>query len=211
MQFLRVTLEGKALKMAYMDILPQGTPNGRTALLIHGKNFYGAYFENVIAGLTQKGFRVVVPDQIGFGKSSHPDVHYSFDVLAKTNVDLLDHLKVEQVDVPAHSVGGMIAMRLARQYPERVSRLALENPIGLEDYRLSLPPTPLEKLYSSVMKQDTDKYRAFVKRYVVTWDPALYERFVEVGSRIGLSPQFPRWVSVFASYVPNVVRAARNL
>ena len=48
--------------MAYMDIAPAGTPNGRTVVLLHGMNFGGFYFEGPINVLRKEGFRVVVPD-----------------------------------------------------------------------------------------------------------------------------------------------------
>lgn len=191
--FFPVIVEGQPLRMAYMDVAPVSQPNGRTVLLFHGKNFYGAYWSNVIARLASEGYRVVVPDQIGFGKSSKPDIHYSFDFLCETNRGLLDRLKIPEAIVLGHSMGGMVAIRFARLYPERTSRLILENPIGLEDYRLKIPPVPLEKMFENEMKQNTQSIRTFLKRYVVKWDPSIYEPFVESRARIMLSGEFPRW------------------
>lgn len=68
-QFLDFKSQNQDLKMAYMDIKPE-KPNGKTVILLHGKNFNGAYWKTTIQALTKEGFRVVVPDQIGFGKSS---------------------------------------------------------------------------------------------------------------------------------------------
>jgi pimeloyl-ACP methyl ester carboxylesterase len=73
----------------------------------------------VIEALTTAGYRVVVPDQIGWGKSSKPDIHYSFHLLAANTATLLDHLGVGQVSVLGHSTGGMTA-----------TRFTLMNPIG---------------------------------------------------------------------------------
>src|SRR5208283_2082761 len=58
------------LSMAYMDVAPQAAPNGRTAVLLHGKNFCAATWEKTIRALAAAGYRVVAPDQIGFCKSS---------------------------------------------------------------------------------------------------------------------------------------------
>src|SRR5262249_12072933 len=58
--------QGQQLFMAYMDV-PSPRPNGKTIVLMHGKNFCGATWEGCEAG-----YRVVVPDQIGFCKSSKP-------------------------------------------------------------------------------------------------------------------------------------------
>ncbi|MEX1063008.1 MAG: alpha/beta fold hydrolase, partial [Balneolaceae bacterium] len=89
-EFLSLKMEGKDVRMAYMDVAPTGEANGRTVLLMHGKNFFGAYWEDTIRLLAQNGYRVVVPDQIGFGKSSKPDVNYSFHQMGQHTRQLLD-------------------------------------------------------------------------------------------------------------------------
>src|SRR5580692_7714400 len=68
--YLPLVLYGQDVRMAYMDVPPQGPPNGRTVVLFHGMNFGGFYFAGPIDALRKQGFRVVVPDQIGFGRSS---------------------------------------------------------------------------------------------------------------------------------------------
>ena len=64
------------LSMRYMDVAPEGQPKG-VMLLLHGKNFTGAYWQQTIDYLAELGYRVVVPDQVGFGLSSLPK-HYQF-------------------------------------------------------------------------------------------------------------------------------------
>src|SRR5579863_5031604 len=118
--YLPLALEGQTLRMAYMDVAPDGAANGRAVLLLHGKNFGGFYWERPIRALAQAGFRVVVPDQIGFGKSAKPDLHYGFDLLAANTIALLDALKIDRVDVIGHSMGGMLAIRFARSHAARV-------------------------------------------------------------------------------------------
>src|SRR5580698_4993165 len=76
--FLQFDMQGQLVRMAYMDISPSGPPNGQTVVLLHGKNFGGYYWDTVIHTLANAGYRVVVPDQIGWGKSSKPELHYSF-------------------------------------------------------------------------------------------------------------------------------------
>src|SRR5689334_25387694 len=65
--YLPLTLYGQDVRMAYMDVKPQGQPNGHTVVLLHGNNFAGFYFGVVIDALGKEGFRVIVPDQIGYG------------------------------------------------------------------------------------------------------------------------------------------------
>src|SRR5215469_2178844 len=137
--------DGEPLRMAYMDVAP-AQPNGRTVLLLHGRNFPSSYWEPVIKTLADAGFRVIVPDQIGFGKSSKPAGELHFDTLARNTIALLDHLGVAKADIVAHSLGGMLGVRIARAYPERINHLVLAAPIWLEDYRMYVPPTPTEKI-----------------------------------------------------------------
>ncbi len=150
-RYFPLTLEKQNLKMAYMDVAPKRA-NGETVILFHGKNFNGYYWKNVIPMLTSRGYRVIVPDHIGWGKSDRPDIHYSFHQLAENNKKLLDNLNVKRVSVLGHSMGGMLATRFALMFPEKVERLILENPIGLEDYRTFVPFESLEKLEQTEFK-----------------------------------------------------------
>ncbi len=115
--FLNLYVEGQDVRMCFMDIQPPKNPNGRTVLLLHGKKFWGAYWSDTIKYLTDRGFRVVVPDQIGFGKSSKPDLHYSLDFMAENTAGLLDLLQISKAIVVGHSMGGMLGIRFARLYP----------------------------------------------------------------------------------------------
>ena len=81
---------GERLNMAYMDVPPEGDLNGRTALLLHGRNFPSSYWQATIKALAADGYRVVVPDQIGFGKSSKPLADLHFDELARNTASLLE-------------------------------------------------------------------------------------------------------------------------
>src|SRR5688572_11659826 len=131
--FHRLHSQGEPLEMAYLDVPPTANGNGRTVLLLHGKNFPAAYWAPTIRALTQRGYRVIAPDQVGFGKSTKPrHYQFSFHALAGNTKSLLDALGINNVSVVGHSMGGMLATRFALLYPDRVDRLILVNPIGLE-------------------------------------------------------------------------------
>jgi pimeloyl-ACP methyl ester carboxylesterase len=196
-QFLALENQGQFLLMAYMDVRPSGPDQGKAVVLLHGKNFYGSYWQNTIKALTTAGYRVIVPDQIGFGKSPKPDLCYSFDLLAANTAKLLDHLEIKTAAVVGHSMGGMLAVRFARTYPDRTASLILANPIGLEDYRFFVPPQTTEQLVGVEMAMTQEKYRAFINRYFVKWKPE-YETFVETRSRQALSGEFPRFAKAAA-------------
>jgi len=195
--FFDLTVEGQAVRMAYMDVAPAAAPNGKTVVLLHGKSFSGDYWAQTIALLTSQGYRVVVPDQLGFGKSAKPDIRYHFDLLAGTTKQLLDSIGVGRAAIVGHSFGGMLAVYFARDYPETTAVLALENPIGLEDYRSAIPPQPFETLLKTEMAQTPASYRTFMTAFFVGWPPTA-ERYVEIFSRVLLSPEYPRWARASA-------------
>src|ERR1700722_20733206 len=121
-------------RLAYMDISPDRVSGKGTVLLLHGKNFFGAYWAGVIEALHHNGYRVVVPDLVGWGKSTKPSTLTAASLVAHLH-SLLDHLRIDSVALVGHSTGGLVGMHMARTLPERVRALVLENPMGLEDYR----------------------------------------------------------------------------
>jgi pimeloyl-ACP methyl ester carboxylesterase len=198
-QFLPVTSDLQPLKMAYMDVPPGVEPNGKTVVLFHGKAFGCYYFQNVIEALTGAGYRVVAPDQIGWGKSPKPDIHYSFQLLAANTEALLDHLGITDVAVLGHSTGGMTAARFTLMNPGRVTHLVLEDPLGLADYRTGIPPQSEETLYQhEVNWTDPAVIRGYVAGYFVDPDPKVWEPLAGVLVRVTLSPDYPRWARAAA-------------
>jgi pimeloyl-ACP methyl ester carboxylesterase len=195
--FFGLTIENQPLRMAYMDVPPTGSANGKTVVLLHGKSFSGDYWSRTVARLAAEGYRVVVPDQLGFGKSAKPDIRYNFDLLARNTKMLLDSLGVRRAAIVGHSFGGMLAVYFARDYPETAAVLALENPIGLEDYRSAIPPQPIETLMQTEMAQTPATYRNFMAAFFVGW-PETAQRYVDIFSRVLQSPEYPRWARASA-------------
>lgn len=151
-----------------MDVKP-AKPNGESVILFHGKNFNGYYWKEVIPFLTDAGFRVIVPDQIGWGKSDKPILHYNFFMLANNNARLLDSLGIHKVNVVAHSMGGMLATRFTVMYPNRVKKLVLENPIGLEDYSAFVAYKTLNELYKGEANQTYESIKKYQQSYYPVW------------------------------------------
>jgi pimeloyl-ACP methyl ester carboxylesterase len=177
--------QGNALQMGYMDVPAQGPANGQTMVLMHGKNFCAATWEGSIAPLTKAGYRVVVPDQIGFCTSSKPEHYqYSFQQLATNTHALLEQLGITQATVLGHSTGGMLATRYALMYPSQVDRLALVNPIGLEDWKaLGVPWRSVDQWLAREVKLDAQSVRR-------------YEQSTYYGGR--WKPEYDRWVTMLA-------------
>jgi pimeloyl-ACP methyl ester carboxylesterase len=191
--FIHLKIQGQSLKMAYMDVQPQ-QPNGKTVLLLHGKNFCGAYWDSTAADLSKKGYRVIMPDQVGFGKSSKPaQLQYSFQQLAQNTKALLDTLKVSKTAVLGHSMGGMLATRFTLMYPQHVDKLILENPIGLEDWKIKVPYMSVDKWYEGELKQNYEKIKQYQldNYYAGQWKPA-FEKWAVLQAGWTTGPDYPR-------------------
>lgn len=194
----RFESQRQPLRMAYMDEQPEGW-NGQTVLLLHGKNFSGFYWEETMRALMARGYRTVVPDQIGFGKSSKPQAYqFSFAQLAHNTAALLDSLGVEKVVVVGHSMGGMLAARFALMFPERTAKLALVNPIGLEDYDDLVAYRTIDEWYAQELKATPESIREYQRQayYAGEWKPE-YEPLIEAAAGWTKHPDYPRvaWCS----------------
>ncbi len=197
-QYLQFEQKGQLVRMAYMDVQPSVPANGKAVMLFHGKNFGADYWANTLRALSAQGYRVIAPDQIGFGKSSKPEIQYTFADLADNNARLLQHLGIERAAVVANSMGGMVGVHFARKHPQRVSALVLENPLGLEEYVPTIPPQATASLHKQEMAQTTASYRSFIKAYFKDNYRPEFERFVEQFSRVQRSPEYPRYALVSA-------------
>jgi len=184
------TSQGEAMHMAYMDIRP-AHPNGRTAVLLHGKNFCAATWEGSIKALGAAGYRVVAPDQIGFCKSSKPARYqYTFQQLARNTHALLESIGVKEAVVIGHSTGGMLAIRYALMYPQQTAQLALVNPIGLEDWKAKgVPSLSVDQWYARELATSADKIRSYEQAtyYSGTWRQD-YEPWVQMLAGLNRGP-----------------------
>lgn len=200
-KYLDINVYMQDVRIAYMDVAPTVAANGHTVLLLHGNNFGGFYFKAIIDGLTKEGFRVIVPDQIGYGKSSKPIAPFNFNSQARNTWRILQHEKVERVAVIGHSMGGMLAARFATQFPKSVERVVIYNPIGLTDGRYERPMQPINEAYAQNLKTDYQSTRVGLSRYVAH-DPKAWNQEFEAYTRIRyswtLSADWPRLAMVQA-------------
>ena len=201
---LPLTLYGQDVRMAYMDVPPGSAANGRQIVLLHGMNFGGFYFGGLIEALSKEGFRVVVPDQIGFGRSSKPVIPYNFHDMAANTRKLLESLGIAKPVIFGHSMGGMLTARFSASYPDVVERAVLCNPIGLVDVRWKSAWPGAEDAYKATMAQSRDQlYKGFqetIHRYFPNaWKPE-YEKFVRIMYAPTLSADWPRLAMVRAIY-----------
>jgi pimeloyl-ACP methyl ester carboxylesterase len=194
------TSQGQPLSMGYIDVQPKGQANGRTAVLMHGKNFCGVTWQDSIDALSHAGYRVIAPDQIGFCTSSKPaHYQYSFQQLALNTQNLLNKLHIDKVTLVGHSTGGMLATRFALMYPQEVQKLVLVNPIGLEDWKAKgVPWRSVDDWYQRELKTSAASIKKYELNtyYVGRWKPE-YDRWVTMlaGLNNGPGHQIVAWNS----------------
>ena len=204
--YLPLAVYGQDVRMAYMDVPPEGQPNGRTVMMFHGMNFGGFYFGGPIDVLRKEGFRIVVPDQIGFGRSSKPIIPYNFHDMALNSRRLLQSLGIGKVTIIGHSMGGMLAARFAASFPDITECAVIYDPIGLTDPRYERPWRSADDAYKATMAQTNDQrwqgFYANIRRYFPSpgaWKPE-YEKYVRILYAPTLSGDWPRLAMVRSIY-----------
>jgi pimeloyl-ACP methyl ester carboxylesterase len=196
--YLPMVTYGQDVRMAYMDVPPAGQPNGRAVVLLHGFNFAGFYWAGPIEALRSAGFRVIVADQIGFGRSSKPIIPYNFHDMALNTRKLLEHLGIGSAAIVGHSMGGMLAARFAASYPDVTERVVLYAPIGLTDARWERPYRSTDEAYTAMLTYSYQQAYATMRRYFPgAWKPE-YEKLARLHYAWTLSGDWPRFAMVRA-------------
>jgi pimeloyl-ACP methyl ester carboxylesterase len=118
---------------------------GEPLVLLHGFGGDKDNFTRVARFLTPH-FRVIIPDHIGFGESSHPqDANYSSGVQAARIRTLAKALGITKLHLGGNSMGGQISMMYAALYPDEVKSLWLLDPGGI----WSAPPSEFQKIITT--------------------------------------------------------------
>jgi pimeloyl-ACP methyl ester carboxylesterase len=138
--------------------------------------------------MSAAGYRVILPDDIGFCKSSKPQ-GYSYNVQQQAlNIhSLLTALGIDEVTVIGHSMGGMIAARYGLMYPDSVQQLILVDPLGLEDWvAKGVPYLSIDATYESQVVQNFTTLKAYEEAsyfHNASWKPA-YDTWVHMLANI---------------------------
>lgn len=113
--------EWEGMRLAHLD---EG--EGEPVLLLHGEPTWGFLWRKAMGPLLESGYRCIVPDLPGFGRSDKPadDDWYTYDRHTAAVVGLLEDLDLTGVTLVCHDWGGPIGLRVASiEVPERFSRL----------------------------------------------------------------------------------------
>lgn len=100
-----------------------GNPDGQPVLLLHGGLSNAEWWVNLSPALVAAGYRVIAMDSRGHGRSAWGDAPITYEQMAADAIGLLDHLDIATPDVVGWSDGGIIALHLAINHPDRLNRV----------------------------------------------------------------------------------------
>lgn len=115
--------------ISYIDI----GKGEKTILLVHGLASNAGFWRYVIPELS-KNYRVIAVDLPGYGKSQKGAYPYSMTFFADQIKRLADELKLDKFIFVGHSMGGQIGITFSLKYPERLEKLVLASPAGVEEF-----------------------------------------------------------------------------
>ncbi|KAF2030846.1 alpha/beta-hydrolase [Setomelanomma holmii] len=182
MPFLRIGYK----RIHYADLKPEGTAQ-ETLIFMHGLGSSQDYYYAVTQVLVSKGFRCIIFDNTGAGRSPYTFIEQSIQSLADDIIGILDALEVSKAVVVGHSMGGIVGAHLAAEYSERIVAAVLIGPVypsanagpifekrietvtkeGMQPMADTIPHAAVGKKASSLAK-------AFIRELLLGQDPAGY-------------------------------------
>lgn len=161
--------------MLHYEVLGRGKP----VLLLHGLLGSWRYWMPTMEALAEH-HRTYALDFLGFGDSDKPGKDYSLDSYVEQTRNFLDGLGIAQVSLIGHSLGGVVALRMALEHPQRVDKVILvETPIhgGALSATLRAGRNPLARLMGGTRAMMGVWMRA-LKRVSAAWTE-MYDEIVE--------------------------------
>lgn len=118
--------EGGKLRMHYVDEGPADAP---PVLMLHGEPSWAYLYRKMIPGIVQAGYRAVVPDLIGFGRSDKPSEQsdYTFQRHVGWVTAFVEQLNLTRITLFGQDWGSLIGLRVAAENPDRFDRIVIGN------------------------------------------------------------------------------------
>ncbi|GAC10257.1 haloalkane dehalogenase [Paraglaciecola chathamensis] len=118
--------DGGEMRMHYLD---EGSKDGEVVLLLHGEPSWSFLYRNMIAPITDKGYRVIVPDLIGFGRSDKPTKRsdYTYQRHLDWLRNILSQLSLENITLVCQDWGGLLGLRLVAEHSDKFARVLAAN------------------------------------------------------------------------------------
>lgn len=151
---------------------------GRPVLLLHGGLSNSEYWDYQVPALVRAGYRVIVADSRGHGRSTRTAEPYSYDLMSADVLALLDYLRLPKVDLVGWSDGGIIGLDIAIHHPERLGSLfaygANSDPSGLIPHGTDSPNfarfVARARTEYQALSPTPDQYDGFVAQITHMWD-----------------------------------------
>lgn len=134
------------LRMHYVD---EGSENGEVILMLHGQPSWSYLYRKMIPGLAKAGYRVIVVDHIGMGRSDKPIklAYHTYEKLIINIKQFINVLDLKKITLFCQDWGGLVGLRVVGDQPESFSRVIAANarlpivPEGMNPFRI---PNPIE-------------------------------------------------------------------
>jgi pimeloyl-ACP methyl ester carboxylesterase len=151
---------------------------GKIVLLLHGLGGDGSRWQPTISALANQ-YRVIAPDQVGFGRSDKPVMNYDVGVLSEFLVAFLDAIGISRASLVGNSIGAAVAASTAVHFPHRVERLVLVDGAGYRRGRRATPWAPrLRQIQRCTSLDDTrENIRLMVYDKALVTDRLVAESF----------------------------------
>ncbi len=135
------------IRIHYHDI-----GSGPVIVFLHGSGPGASGYSNFKLNyqvFSDAGYRVIVPDMVGYGYSSKPtDQPYTLTLFSESIKGLVDHLGIQECTLVGNSLGGAIALKLALDYPKMVKSLIMMAPGGIEELPIYFAMPGIQKMMS---------------------------------------------------------------
>ncbi len=138
---LGIELESRRIRVGKyeLNVIFAGPTDGAPVILLHGYPEFWYSWRGPMAVLAEAGFRVIVPDQLGYNDSDKPSgaEPYALDELAGNVVGLIDSLGYDDVYLAGHDFGGLVTWWTLILHPDRIKRFVVVNkphPQAILDY-----------------------------------------------------------------------------
>ncbi len=179
---------------------------GPVVVFLHGSGPGASGYSNFktnFPAFAAAGFRAIVPDTLGFGYSSKPtDRKYSIDFMVDGVLSLLDGLGVERFALVGNSAGGAMCIRLALRHPERVSKLVLMAPGGLEARETYMEMPGIKAMVRAIFGREGLTHESLRRVFELQlYDPGEIDDGV-VAERLSIAQAQPKWV-IQTMRIPN--------
>ena len=181
-------------RMHYVD---EGPRNGRPIVMVHGNPTWGYLYRRFIQVLTQAGYRAIVLDHLGFGRSEKPDnpTLYRIPHHGDRCEALLESLDLQDATLIVQDWGGPIGLTWAARHPERIRSLVVLNTFAHRPLGKVAMPLPLHLFRTPIIGEVMVKgLHAFVKLFLFK-DGLVYPKRLGDREKAAYLAPHPNWSS----------------